>query len=57
MFKHYSATVNRFAVATMTKIAVYRRKLTATSALLRVKMFFFVVGVDDTLASVTPNGE
>ena len=57
MFKHHSAAINRFAIATMTEITIYRCKLETGDALFRMKMLIFVVGVDDALAAVAPNNE
>ena len=57
MFKHHSAAVNRFTVTTMTKIVVEGREFAATAALLGVEMLFFVVDVDNSLATVAPENE
>jgi hypothetical protein len=57
MLKHEPSAINGLIVAAMAPIRVYWHELSAISALLKMPMTRLVIGVDNAVATVTPNDE
>jgi hypothetical protein len=55
MLKHQPATIDGFVILAVPPVRIMFLVFATTATLFSVPMISLIIGIDDTLASVTPN--